>query len=437
MYKQIQSQFSGNHEDIVALTDTDYKILLSETIDQITINLQVEEDFGGIQDPIAIDRLLDRQLQYKQAQLTTINDRLWNSLYWTSDLTRPDRLSKLLNKILKKDSTHFDKFLYDFSQADETLRSYLKSSDRQKFANLEKHLATKSQNTKHTFDVNAYDGIESVINIVDVGSENQKVYVQSGITERDTNSRSLLSDDLIHYKIDQENCNVTNNEEMNCTKIILERQDAEKLIRYFSEHIEIKGDMISPKSIDVTLINFGSLKYATKLVSNTVLIKTQTDIHFLPLRCLDDYQNYSLTNDSFAEKHNQLSSRFDELFKNLTAQFKSSLSTSESNFNKTLSLFESKLNKKMINDSNSLKNLIAASELNLDKKLTDNFNNSKILINAIETRLMNQIKTSINASNYLCQVSASSTPVPKSMYLTFYIICYSNDGDSYLSIGNY
>ncbi|CAF3856951.1 unnamed protein product [Rotaria sp. Silwood1] len=156
MYNQIQSQFSSNHQGTVALTSNDYKNLLSETMDQITMNLQVEEGFGGIQDPVTVDRLLDRQLQYKQVKLERINDHLWESLYWTPELTRPDRLSKVLNKVIKKDDTDSNKFRYDYTQTDEALKQNLKFYDRQKLDELEKHLAALSQNGTHTTDVDGH-----------------------------------------------------------------------------------------------------------------------------------------------------------------------------------------------------------------------------------------------------------------------------------------
>ncbi|CAF4241658.1 unnamed protein product [Rotaria socialis] len=81
IYTQIKSQFHSNAQNMVALTENAYKNLLSETMDQITMVLRVEEGYEGLHDPIGIDRLLDRRLQYKQVRLTNTNDRLWDSLY--------------------------------------------------------------------------------------------------------------------------------------------------------------------------------------------------------------------------------------------------------------------------------------------------------------------------------------------------------------------
>ncbi|CAF1356266.1 unnamed protein product [Rotaria sp. Silwood1] len=174
MFNKIKSQLPSNAQDTIALTGDDYKDLLSETMDQITMNLRVEEGFESIQDSIAIDRMLDRQLQDKHAKLTTANDHMWDSLYWTPELTRPDRLSKVLNKVIKQDATDSDKFRYDYSQADEAIKQNLKLDERQKLENFQKHLAAQSRNTTHTSDVDTHVGYESGGSFAGIASGNMK-----------------------------------------------------------------------------------------------------------------------------------------------------------------------------------------------------------------------------------------------------------------------
>jgi hypothetical protein len=65
MFNRIQSQFSKS--DSVALTGNDFKQLISEVTDKITMKLRVQEGFdSSLQDPIALDRLLEQQLQFKK-----------------------------------------------------------------------------------------------------------------------------------------------------------------------------------------------------------------------------------------------------------------------------------------------------------------------------------------------------------------------------------
>jgi microcystin-dependent protein len=96
------------------------------------------------------------------------------------------------------------------------------------------------------------------------------------------------------------------------TIIILQRRDAEKLLRYISEHVEIEGDIIKPKPIDVTLVKFGKLKYVTKLDSKVVLVKTRMNRHDLSLRCLYKYRNHSSAT-WLEETYHRLSSDLDEI----------------------------------------------------------------------------------------------------------------------------
>lgn len=64
MYNQIRAQFPS--AETVVLTGGDFKELLSESTDRITMTLRVEEGFENLQDPMAIDKLLERQLSAQQ-----------------------------------------------------------------------------------------------------------------------------------------------------------------------------------------------------------------------------------------------------------------------------------------------------------------------------------------------------------------------------------
>lgn len=67
MFNRIQSQFPRS--DSVALVGDDFKQLVSEVTDKITMKLRVQEGFDSqLQDPIALDKLLERQLQFKQVK---------------------------------------------------------------------------------------------------------------------------------------------------------------------------------------------------------------------------------------------------------------------------------------------------------------------------------------------------------------------------------
>ena len=245
MYKQIKSQLHSKKQEIVALTEDDYKTLLNETMDQITMNLRAEEGFESIQDSTKIDQLLESELRYMQVPLTQVNDQVWQLLYWTPDLTRPDRLSKVLNKIMKQDGTDFDKFRYDYSQADEGMKKALKRHDRQKLENFAKYVAAQAEVATDTSGDKNHVGHQSSASFLGAPSGSQKLHTDVDVHNQNTDEEETLSDDLIHYKMDMDRFNGTNNEKKNNgIPIVLERKDAEKLVRYFSQHVEIHDNII-------------------------------------------------------------------------------------------------------------------------------------------------------------------------------------------------
>jgi hypothetical protein len=72
MYSDIIAEFpkiDRYQQDTAALTGEDFKRLLSQTIDRVTMQLRIQEGFESLTDPLSIDNILKRQLQYKELSL--------------------------------------------------------------------------------------------------------------------------------------------------------------------------------------------------------------------------------------------------------------------------------------------------------------------------------------------------------------------------------
>ena len=414
---------------VVALTGNDYKDLKSETIDQITMNLRIEEGYENVPDPVGIEQLLDRQLQYKETRLTKVDDQIWNSLYWTPELTRPDRLSKVLNKVIKEDGTDSDKFVYDYAQADEAVKQDLKIDERQKLERFQKNLAAHSKNTTRTSDIDTHFGIDNSISIPGAFSAGAKYDIDVGVYNQDTDSSSSLKDDKIHYRTENDRFNGTNVERKNGSKIILERKDAEKLLRYLSQHVEVEGDIVKPKPIDLKLVKFGLLKSSTKLFSNTVLVKTRMNVHVLPLRCPYEYRHRSSANGWLAERYHGLSTLVDEGHRNLTIALngvKESSDTAQLQLDQKLienrnlsdsfmSELEIRLNR-TVEEKFSLSNiLLNATEARLNQTIDEKFYGFEALMNKVESRLIEAMERNVNASH---QVMTQIVERNKGKYVT-------------------
>lgn len=54
-----------------------------------------------------------------------INDKLWSNLYWTATLTRPDRLAKILNLIIRKRSDNSETFIYNREAVRDAMKNNL------------------------------------------------------------------------------------------------------------------------------------------------------------------------------------------------------------------------------------------------------------------------------------------------------------------------
>ncbi|CAF0984274.1 unnamed protein product [Didymodactylos carnosus] len=286
MYNNIQSQLLSGSKTVneIALTGTDFKNLLTETMDRVTISLRVQEGYEGLSDPVKIDKILERQLSSRQHYLEDINDKLWDSLYWTKDLTRPDRLSKILNKVVRQDSSNTDEFQFDEHVADEETKRKLKLHDKAKFDHFRREFLKRSHVRKNEHEQQRSSDSSGKFGFMgfSLGGGSKSISRSSG---KSSDNEKLETDNEDHLQTNTDNLNDVNNENKNKTISTLERHVVQELLGKVSDHILLEGDMIKPKPISVNLIKLGTLKSDSKLFSSSVLIKARTQVHTLPLRC--------------------------------------------------------------------------------------------------------------------------------------------------------
>ncbi|CAF4761384.1 unnamed protein product, partial [Rotaria sp. Silwood2] len=291
MYNRILSQFPQS--DTVTLTGGDFKQLISEVSDRITMKLRVQEGFDSqLQDPITLEKVLERQLQFKQVT----EDQLWNSLYWTQDLTRPDRLAKAINTIVRKNSTDSKHFLYDSQAAKNIHKLGLTQHDIDRFEQLNKLLATHAYRTSSSESGTRYSGgggnlhVFGKFKIGGSGSSNS----QSQSHRFEDNQK--VTDSMDDKKNHSNHLNVTNIESNNDTQYLFSRDQVEQYLSELSDHIHLEGELILPKPINTHLMKLSTLRAETKLLSHTVLVRTRSNVHILPLRCPSKETRASTTN---------------------------------------------------------------------------------------------------------------------------------------------
>ncbi|CAF2563130.1 unnamed protein product [Rotaria sp. Silwood2] len=271
MYNRILSQFPQS--DTVTLTGGDFKQLISEVSDRITMKLRVQEGFDSqLQDPITLEKILERQLQFKQVHLEKAEDQLWNSLYWTQDLTRPDRLAKAINTIVRKNSTDSKHFLYDSQAAKHIHKLGLTQHDIDRFEQLNKLLATHAYRTSSSESGTRHSGgggnlhVFGKFKIGGSGSSNS----QSQSHRFEDNQK--VTDSMDDKKNHSNHLNVTNIESNNDTQYLFSRDQVEQYLSELSDHIHLEGELILPKPINAHLMKLSTLRAETKLLSHTVLV---------------------------------------------------------------------------------------------------------------------------------------------------------------------
>jgi hypothetical protein len=218
-----------------------------------------------------------------------VNDKLWENLYWNTELTRPDRLAKILNLIIREDEEDDDDDDDDDSENFIYNRKIAKDAMKHNSSNSLKHRNDQSGLTY-------YDKLR--LRQIDQKFESdnlQKVGIEKG---RPFNNR-VNNNDLDPLEIDAKDTN---------KQYILNRDEVEKFLRELSANVYLDDNTIKPRLIKVRLVKIDKLSTNTKLFSNTILVRMQSNIYKLPVRCKPSDNN---NNDH--QSKSSLSNRIDQI----------------------------------------------------------------------------------------------------------------------------
>lgn len=196
-----------------------------------------------------------------------INDKLWKNLYWNAELTRPDRLAKILNLIIRAEGDDSENFIYN--------RKIAKGVMKSNSTNSLKH-------QKHRSHLSYYDKLR--LRQIDQQFDSHNLHKVDIEKERPVNNR-VNNNDLDLLKIHTDNLNAKKTVKDTNEQYILNRDEVEKFLHELSDNVYLDDDIVKPRSIKVHLIKIDKLTTNMKLFSSTILVRMQSNVYKLPVRC--------------------------------------------------------------------------------------------------------------------------------------------------------
>ncbi|CAF3972341.1 unnamed protein product [Rotaria sp. Silwood1] len=364
MFNHIRSQLPTT--DIVALTGNDFKQLLNEVTDRV--------------------------------QLEKADDRLWDSLYWTKEQMRPDRLSKVLNIVFRKESNDSDHFVYDSNAAKNSQKLHLTQHDIDQFEKLDKFLSTYSR-TSSTLGSQHGQGQGSVsfgigpYRFGGGGGGSHQSHSQNSQSNQGTLDTTNVNN------TGQNHLNITRIEGKNDTKYVLSRSVVDSSLAEHFDHVYLEGDIVRPKSIDVHLIKQSSLRMETKLLSHIALVRMRSDVHVLPLRCpIHKKDANKMIN------HSRLEERVDQLVK-IVEKLSNQLGNTSSNMETSFSIRMNQLEEKMKNNDSEIIRRIEAIERNMNQEHDRVFNGLETIQMNVSQEVQRLEAIQVNISQQYEQLS--------------------------------
>lgn len=231
-----------------------------------------------------------------------VNDKLWENLYWTTEMTRPDRLAKMLNIIIREEDDDDDDdeyFLYNGRIVNEATKIHatniLKPQDnRIHFTYYEKLRLRQIDQQLGLYNSNLINVTKNQSNTTSTGKGRS---VNSRLNNNNLNQSKANKGDASKKRL----MNATNDQQ------ILNREEVTELLRQLSADVYLGNQRIEPRPIDVRLVKIGKLATNGKLFSTTLPIRMRLNVHKLPVRCK------SVDNNADETSKSRLMSRIDQL----------------------------------------------------------------------------------------------------------------------------
>jgi hypothetical protein len=236
-----------------------------------------------------------------QVRLEKINDKLWRNLYWTATLTRPDRLAKILNLIIRKESDDSENFIYNRQAVKYAMKNNLTSSLDQQ---------------DHQAHLTYYEKL--LLGQIDQQFDSHNLNTTPIEKERSANTRSNNNGS------DRSTININNSNTRKVIKDtneehILSREEVDEFLRELSGDVYLDDETIKPRPINVRFIKIEKLSTNMKLFSSTILVRMQSNVYKLPVRCKPTGNNKSEKSKSCPIDRID---RIENLVMNLTNQVK-------------------------------------------------------------------------------------------------------------------
>ena len=294
--------------EFALVTAEDEQQLLQESATNILIDtFDDSTDVVSSNSEAQIYKFLKNLLTSSRTTIDKQSDsRIWNSVFWNDDNYRPDRTSKTLNDLYKKqDKETQKKMVAALEQAQKESLAQENETGSSKSAN-SNWKEQQNRNASSFEDANkvgtsvGFKGVAFKFNAaVDVDLTKKG---EEESDEKESSSNSTLQTTGGRRTAQSEGKETSD-------YVSLTREQLDKLFEESKNNVEWDGEKFTPKQLSLTKINLAKLRNAQTFRDRSVRVRYSTAVLSIPINIPDD-ADLQLTN-KFHEIQKQLESKFD------------------------------------------------------------------------------------------------------------------------------
>ena len=230
-----------------------------------------------------------------------MDDKAWNSVFWNEDNYRPDKASKTMNKVYKKQDAETQKKMV------KAIEEANKSSSSQENVKGSSSFENSNSNEKQNRESSTFENATKVDTSVGVKGWGVKLNAAVSVdltkegSEDNENRQSRSSSNAQTFG---GNRTAVSGSEETLGSVSLSQEEMDKLFDECKNNVEWDGEKFTPKPLTLSRVNLAKLRDTQKFQQRSVRVSYSTAIRTLPVHIADETKLESI--NQLIELKNQL-----------------------------------------------------------------------------------------------------------------------------------
>ena len=277
MPKGLQEALVTAEDEQQLLADSATNILMETRDDSDDVSTNFEDK--------VLKFLQNNLIESSRKIIDKMDDKAWNSVFWNEDNYRPDKASKTMNKVYKKQDAETQKKMV------KAIEEANKSSSSQENVKGSSSFENSNSNEKQNRESSTFENATKVD--TSVGGKGWGVKLNAAVSvdltkEGSEDNENRQSSSSSNAQTIGGNRTAVSGSEETSGSVSLSQEEMDKLFDECKNNVEWDGEKFTPKPLTLSRVNLAKLRDTQKFQQRSVRVSYSTAIRTLPVHIADE-----------------------------------------------------------------------------------------------------------------------------------------------------